>query len=137
MKRIEVLVFDACPNTHAAVERARVAVALAGVPAEITVVHVESEEEVTHWRFLGSPSVRVDGVDVDPTAVARDFGMQCRLYAVEGRREGVPPVHWIVAALRGDPAQTPLNLPASACSACICEPSAAASNPPDNGEDLA
>lgn len=137
MKRIEVLVFEGCPNIHATVERARAAVATAGVLAETAIVLVASEEDATRLRFIGSPSVRVDGVDIEPLAESRDFGMQCRLYAVDGCIEGVPPVHWIVAALRGDPAQIVTNSPKSACSACICEPHTAASNPAANEEDPA
>lgn len=132
MKRLEVLVFDGCPNIHATVERARAAVAAAGVPAEIAVVRVANEEDAIRWKFIGSPSVRVDSVDIEPLAVEREFGIQCRLYAVEGRLEGVPPVHWIVAALRGDGALTLSNSPARTCSACVCEPPTTPSNSPAN-----
>jgi hypothetical protein len=106
---IEVLVFDGCPNVDLAVERARAAVATAGVVgAEVRLVRVEGEESALEQRFLGSPTVRVDGRDVEPGADARgDFGLQCRLYAVEGRFDGAPPVEWIRAALGGEMANAP------------------------------
>jgi hypothetical protein len=102
-KQVEVLVFEGCPNADATVERARAAVEAANVRAEVRIVCVESEDDARRLRFLGSPTVRVDGVDVDGSARERDdFGLQCRVYSVGGRLEGTPPEDWIAAALRGD-----------------------------------
>jgi phosphopantothenate synthetase len=68
---IEVLVFDGCPYVELTVERARAAVATAGViQADVRVVRVESGESALEQRCLGSPTVRVDGRDVEPGADA-------------------------------------------------------------------
>jgi hypothetical protein len=100
-KRVEVLVFDGCPNAEAAVERAREAIARANVTADLHVVRVESDDMARQLRFPGSPTVRVDGVDIEPAARGReDFGLQCRLYEVAGRLQGAPPTDWIAEALR-------------------------------------
>lgn len=49
--------------------------------AEITQRRIETPEEADELRFLGSPSVRVDGRDIEPGAESRiDYGMKCRLY---------------------------------------------------------
>lgn len=100
---VEVLVFDGCPNVDVALERARAAVASANVPAEVRLVRVQNDDEAMRLRFLGSPTVRVDGVDIDPSAEGRDhFGLQCRLYSVGDRLEGAPPTDWIASALRNE-----------------------------------
>ena len=102
-KQIDVLVFDGCPNLDSTIERAREAITRAKVAADLRVTRVESDDDAKRLRFLGSPTVRVDGVDVEPTTVDReDFGLQCRIYSVAGRHQGTPPVDWIAAALRGD-----------------------------------
>jgi hypothetical protein len=102
-RRVEVLVFEGCPNVDVALGRARAAALAAGVGADVRLVLVQSDEDAHRLRFLGSPSVRVDGVDVDPSAAARDdFGLQCRVYASDGRLQGAPPVEWIASALRGE-----------------------------------
>lgn len=99
MKIVEVLFFDGCPNIEVAAKHARDAIARAGVDAEVRLVRVEGD--ASRLRFLGSPTVRVDGRDVDDTASARtDFGFQCRVYSIDGRLVGAPPVAWIEAALR-------------------------------------
>jgi hypothetical protein len=117
-RRVEVLVFDGCPNLEATLERARAAVAAANAHAEVQLVRVESDEDAKRLRFLGSPTVRVDGVDVDGSAKQRDdFGLQCRIYSVGGRLEGAPPIDWIAAALRGEPADAS-DAPATQRSGC-------------------
>ena len=68
--------------------------------AQIVQRRVETPEEAEAVRFLGSPSVRVDGRDIEPGAESRtDFGMKCRLYRSPTGRSGVPPHEWIERAL--------------------------------------
>lgn len=63
---------------------------------------IETEAHAEQARFLGSPSVRVDDVDVEPGAQARtDFGLKCRLYRSADGQSGLPPPAWIEDALRG------------------------------------
>jgi hypothetical protein len=101
-RQVEVLVIDGCPNSEATIEHTREAIALASVRADLRITQVASDDEAKRLRFLGSPSVRVDGVDVEPTTLGHgDFGLRCRVYLVAGRYQGTPPVGWIVAALRG------------------------------------
>lgn len=101
-KQVEVLVFEGCPNLEPAIGQVREAIARASVPADLLVVRVESDDDAKRLHFLGSPTVRVDGVDVDPASQGRnDFGLQCRVYSVAGSHRGTPPVEWIAAALRG------------------------------------
>ncbi len=100
MKRIEVFFFAGCPGyppTLAAAEAA----ARAG--DDVTVASVEvGPDDVERLRFIGSPSVRVDDVDVEEGARdRRDYGMQCRVYAIDGKLQKHPPVSWIAAALAG------------------------------------
>jgi hypothetical protein len=103
VRSVEVLAFEGCPNVDAALDGARAAIGLANVEAEVRLVLVESDESARRLRFLGSPSVHVDGIDVEPSAATReDYGLQCRVYAVGGRMQGAPPTEWIAAALRGE-----------------------------------
>jgi len=101
-RRVDVLGFDGCPNVDEALMRARAAVEAADVRADVRLVRVRGDDDAIRLRFLGSPTVRVDGVDVERSATGRlDFGLQCRVYSIDGRLEGAPPVDWIVTALRG------------------------------------
>lgn len=103
MKTVEILFFDACPNLDEAVRRARAAIVSTGVEAEVHLVPVEDDDQAVRRRFFGSPTVRVDGIDVEPGAATRtDYALQCRMYPGEGRLVGAPPIEWIVGALRGE-----------------------------------
>jgi hypothetical protein len=98
---IEVLYFDGCPNHVALVPRLREVLAHADVSELIQLRRVETAEDAERERFLGSPTIRVDGRDVDPGAEQRDdFGMKCRLYATEDGLLGAPPDAWILQAIR-------------------------------------
>lgn len=98
--RVEVLYFEGCPSHEQLAPRLEELVREAGITDAVRLRRVESEEEAQAERFLGSPTVRVEGRDVEPGADERDdFGLKCRLYRVGGRASGVPPEEWIRAAL--------------------------------------
>jgi len=95
---VELLFFDGCPNYDRLLPRVRELAEAAG--AELVLRQVETPEEAQAERFLGSPTVRVDGRDVDPGAGERtDFGLKCRIYATPEGLRGTPQDDWIVRAL--------------------------------------
>ena len=98
--RVELLYFDGCPSYERLLPRLRDLVAASNAGVEVELRRVESIEDAERERFLGSPTVRVDGVDVDPTASRReDFGLKCRLYRAGEGTTPLPPDEWIREAL--------------------------------------
>ena len=98
MVRVDVLFFEGCPNHEPTVELARSVVAELDLEAEVHEVPVESAEDAEARRFLGSPSVRVNGRDIEPGAEERSsYALSCRMYG----NSGVPPRDWLVTALEG------------------------------------
>lgn len=99
--RIELLYFDGCPNHEAFLPHLRELLSRERRTEEVRLRRVESPEHAERERFLGSPTLRIDGRDVEPGAAERgDFGLQCRLYRTEGGVSGAPHDDWIVQALR-------------------------------------
>jgi hypothetical protein len=99
--RIEVLYFDGCPHHEPAVERVQEILTEEGIAAEISVVNVQDAPTAERVGFLGSPSIRVNGLDVEREArSAREYGVMCRTYVVNGRREGLPSRETIRQAIR-------------------------------------
>src|SRR5712671_1777378 len=99
--KIEVLYFDGCPNHKPAIERVQELLREEGVSAEVLEVNVSDASIAQELGFLGSPSVRVDGLDVEPEArTVREYGMMCRTYSVDGRREGLPSREILRQAIR-------------------------------------
>jgi hypothetical protein len=98
--RVEILYFEGCPNhgpARALVER------LAGelrVEPQIELVEVADREAAVELRFLGSPTVRVDGVDVEPgVAERRGFAFACRIYRSDDGTSEQPEESWVRQAL--------------------------------------
>lgn len=102
MTKVELLYFDGCPGYRSFLPVLRDLLVDAGVEdTALALRAVESPAEAVAERFLGSPTVRVDGVDVEPGAEARsDFGLKCRLYSAPDGLVGVPRREWVLAALR-------------------------------------
>lgn len=109
--RIEVLTFEGCPHAAAAREQAEKAVHLEATDAAIDVIAVETIEAAQRLRFLGSPSIRVDGTDVEPSANDRTaYGIMCRTYNCGSEAAGTPSIEMIRAAIRraATPNRSPL-----------------------------
>lgn len=100
--RVEILYLDGCPNYEPLVCRVRGIVRREGIGIDLSLRRVGTEGQASRLGFLGSPTVLVDGRDVDAAAVQRrDFGLKCRLYRTRRGLEGAPPDEWIAAAIRG------------------------------------
>ena len=99
---LELLYFDGCPNHQALLPHLEQLLRGAEISAEITLRRIEDDNAAQHERFLGSPTVRVDGRDVEPGAEERhDFGLKCRLYRTPAGLRGTPPDEWIIEAMTG------------------------------------
>jgi hypothetical protein len=99
--KVEVLYFSGCPNHAPAVDCVRRILAQEDAPAEMVEVEVKELATAQCIGFLGSPTIRIDGQDVEPAARAeRAFGLSCRTYIDGDRRTGIPPAKWIRAAVR-------------------------------------
>jgi hypothetical protein len=100
--RIELLYLDGCPSYEALVPRLGELLREAGLCANIELRRIETSADAESQRFLGSPTLRVDAIDVEPGAGEReDFGLKCRLYRSNGGLSAVPPEDWIRSALAG------------------------------------
>lgn len=99
---VEILYFDGCPNHQATRELVERIAAEEGIVPALRLVRVTSIDEAEAERFLGSPSIRVNGHDVEPGADDRDtFVLACRVYRSPSGSSGRPAEEWIRTALRG------------------------------------
>jgi arsenate reductase len=90
--RVEVLVFEGCPHAGAAIALVRDVVARLVPGTGVERIDVDTPEEAAALGFLGSPSVRVNGEDLERRSTNQG-ALCCRTYA----GEGVPP-EWMVEA---------------------------------------
>jgi hypothetical protein len=87
--RIEILYVPGCPNYQPVVEQVQRVLATESVKAGVTGIPVTTEGQAKALLFPGSPTVRINGEDVEPprTGHTNATGLTCRLYA---NRTGVP-----------------------------------------------
>jgi hypothetical protein len=106
---IEILAREDCPNRDMAIIVVERVVDETGVPADIEVVEVADDDDAAEYRVLGSPTVLVDGRDVDPEPLYDVFSADDRLYRSPRGPCGWPEPDWIKAALLRAVAQTTSN----------------------------
>ncbi|MHA1758174.1 MAG: DF family (seleno)protein [Promethearchaeota archaeon] len=100
---IEFLYFEECPNYKKAYEVLESVLREENIDAEIKKIIVKTNKDAIYHRFLGSPSIRINGNDVEKSASQRDdYGMKCRLYNVSGRFTGIPSYEMIKNAIKSN-----------------------------------
>jgi hypothetical protein len=83
--RVELLWWEGCPSWPDALAELQRALREAGLdPDAIELREVESDEQAAREGFPGSPTIRVDGKDIAPTA-GEPASLTCRVYR---RRDG-------------------------------------------------
>ena len=98
---IEILYFAGCPHHEPTVQLIREVLEREGETAIVDQRAITDAAMALRARFLGSPTVRIDGLDVEVEARrAVSFGLSCRTYLNAGTRSGVPPKEWIEAAVK-------------------------------------
>ncbi len=97
---VEILSFEGCPNDGPARETVERVLRELGLDVEVVMVNVPDLETAERMRFLGSPTVRIGGKDVEPGADGRsDYLMGCRVFRTEEGLRGQPDERWIRTAL--------------------------------------
>jgi hypothetical protein len=89
--QVEVLWWSGCPSWEQAIELVREEIAGAGLdPGALELREVATEAEAVRERFPGSPTVRVDGHDIEPSG-ENPVGLTCRVYRrPDGRVSPLP-----------------------------------------------
>ncbi len=101
MRRVEFLWFEGCPGHEQARALLDEVIAEVAPGTDIEAIEATDPAVADAYRFPGSPTIRVDGRDIDPTFKdPGDYTPRCRLYRTAEGLRGVPPRAWIEAALR-------------------------------------
>jgi hypothetical protein len=105
---VEILYFDGCPNHRAAIALVERIGRELGIVPNVRLVNVPDQQAAQRLRFLGSPTIRIGGVVVDPPPAGRsDYALSCRIFRTEAGLSGQPDERWVRdALLRGAGART-------------------------------
>jgi hypothetical protein len=105
MQQIEYLWWAECPSHDEGAELLRAALAAESLDVPVVATEVTSEEQAQRLQFIGSPTFRVGGRDLDtqpvPTGAAGLYALTCRAYRREDGRIGpLPTLAWLRQMLR-------------------------------------
>lgn len=100
--RVEMLWWRGCPSWGRALDELRASAREVGLdPESIEVREITSDDSAREERFVGSPTIRVDGADVQPDAAGEPAGLTCRVYHLrDGRVSPTPDPADVRDALR-------------------------------------
>lgn len=97
---IQLFYLDGCPSRERALVNLREALRQQGSTDAVEMVRVTSVEDAHVKRFLGSPTMRINGTDLEASSVQeRPFGFGCRIYQEGQQTAGWPSVGLIRRAL--------------------------------------
>jgi hypothetical protein len=89
--KIELLYWDGCPSYPEALELLHTVLAEQGLEATVELREVRTDEEAQTLRFPGSPTIRIDGRDVDAAGAESRPALTCRIYHLaDGRISPIP-----------------------------------------------
>ena len=86
--KIEFLYFDGCPSYIEALANLKDVISAENLNAELIITKINNPEEAGKNIFFGSPSIRINGLDLEGRE--GDASFNCRIYTIEGKMTGIP-----------------------------------------------
>jgi len=93
MTKIEFLYFEGCPSYNPTLDYLKEVIDEEKIDGNLELILVESPEDAQKVGFQGSPSIKVNGVDLEDKN--EGFSFNCRLYFVNGELTGRPSKEFI------------------------------------------
>ncbi len=108
MNKVEFFYFADCPNYLLALDILDEALTDENLDWPVEMILVNTEETAVSQKFLGSPSIRICGADLEYSpSEEREYGLKCRVYLSDGKTQGFPPKKLIRDAIQRAKAQNP------------------------------
>lgn len=98
--KIRFLYFEGCPNAEPTLKLLKEVLAAEAPDSELETVDIASDEEAIRCAFLGSPSIQINGLDIEKDRRKDSPYYGCRLYQTERGSSGIPPIAMIIEAIR-------------------------------------
>jgi hypothetical protein len=98
--RVELLYYPDCPSHERALELLQEALQAEGVDAPIEIIRIDTQAQAEAYRFIGSPTIRIEGVEMDPHPEL-PYRLTCRTFVHEdGRLSPLPSLSMLRQAIR-------------------------------------
>lgn len=97
--KIRFLYFESCPNSKTALNLLKKVLKEKRIEEEIEIIEIKSEEDARKYHFLGSPTIQINGMDIERERREEMPVFGCRIYKTKNGHSGVPPEDMIIKAL--------------------------------------
>ena len=98
--KIEIFYFEDCPSYKKAEDLINTTLEEIGQEATVVLKRIEDDREAQEHKFLGSPTIRIDGTDIEPAAATSvDYGIKCRIYETKSGMRGWPEKATVISAI--------------------------------------
>lgn len=100
--KIQLLHTESCHSYQEALVGIKEALKELGLSAELEVIPVDSPEKARDYKFPGSPTIKINGLDLEPELEATEnFSINaCRTYIFEGSLYHYPPKEMLLEMLK-------------------------------------
>jgi glutaredoxin len=78
--KIEFLYFSNCPGYKSTLSLLEQIIVENDFDVSIEKIEITNEELAIQHRFLGSPSIRINGKDIEGREKSSEYGLKCRIY---------------------------------------------------------
>lgn len=96
---IELLYFDGCPSWQKGLENLKVALQLEEIETNVNLVRIRDDADAMRLKFLGSPSFRVNGLELW-SEERETYALSCRVYPSSEGIKGWPTISMLRQRLR-------------------------------------
>ncbi len=100
MNEIELLYFDGCPSWQSALENLKQVIEEEKFPCQVRLIEIITPHQAQAEKFLGSPSFRMNGIDLWPETRAQ-YNLSCRVYQTRQGMLGDPTIEMLRERIRG------------------------------------
>lgn len=96
--KIQLLYFDGCPSWQSGLKNLHAALMANGLDVSVELVQILDNDDAARKKFLGSPSFRINGVDLW-NEDRETYSLSCRVYATPEGIKGSPSVSMLQEAI--------------------------------------
>lgn len=97
---ISFLYFKECPHAEEALNLLRHVIKEKDIKAKIRTIEIKSKEDAVKNHFLGSPTIQINGLDIEKERRNDPPVFGCRVYKNKEGYSGIPPRDLIVSAIK-------------------------------------
>ena len=96
--KIELFYFKGCPTYNETAANLRRALDELDIKDNFKMIEVVDLQDAVTKKFLGSPTIRINGTDLEGKEGDYIFG--CRIYAIDGKITGTPTKNHILSKIK-------------------------------------